>query len=94
MHRFVLNTAAALALTTGAALAASPDPTATQFDPATQGPAAVNGHSSYYSGYVFPNERLPSDEQYMARPTAPPPGHGVFSHIYLYPPNEGDDSDG
>ena len=92
MQRFVLTTAAALALSTGAALAASPDPTATPVAPAMQGPAAVSAYSGYYSGYVYPNEGLPSDEQYMARPTAPPPGHGVFSHVYLYPPAEGDDS--
>jgi hypothetical protein len=91
MRKFVLTTAAALALSTGAALAASPDPTATSVAPAIQGPAAVSAYSGYYSGYVYPNEGLPSDEQYMARPT-PQAGHGVFSHIYLYPPNEGDDS--
>jgi hypothetical protein len=93
MQKFVLTTAAALALSTGAALAASPDPTASPIvAPAIQGPAAVSAYSGYYSGYVYPNEGLPSDEQYMARPTAPQAGHGVYSHIYLYPPNEGDDS--
>ena len=90
MHRFVLTTAAALALSTGAALAASTDPTATAVAPPIQGSAAVSAYAGYYSGYVYPNERLPTDEQYMARPTAP--AHGVFSHIYLYPPAEGDDS--
>jgi opacity protein-like surface antigen len=92
MQKFVLTTAAALALSTGAALAASPDPTATSVAPAIQGQAAVSAYSGYYSGYVYPNERMAADEQYMARPTAPQAGHGVFSHIYLYPPNEGDDS--
>jgi hypothetical protein len=93
MQKFVLTTAAALALSTGAALAASPDTTATPVAPAIQGPAAVSAYSGYYSGYVYPNEGLPSDEQYMARPTAPPE-RSVFSHVYLYPPAEGDDSNG
>lgn len=92
MHRFVLTTAAALALSTGAALAASTDPTATAVAPPIQGSAAVSAYAGYYSGYVYPNAGLAWDEQYMARPTAPQPGHGVFSHVYLYPPAEGDDS--
>ena len=92
MHRFILTTAAALTLSTGAALAASPDSTATPIAPAIQGPAAASASSGYYSGYVFPNVGLPSDEEYMARPAAAPPAHGVFSHIYLYPPAAGDDS--
>ena len=58
MQKFVLTTAAALALSTGAALAASPDPTATSVAPAIQGQAAVSAYSGYYSGYVYPNERL------------------------------------
>ena len=94
MQRLFLTAAAALALSTGATLAASPDPSATPVAPAIQGPAAVGSYSGYYSGYVFPNEDLPTDKQYMARPTAPPPGHGVFSHVYLHLPNEGADSNG
>jgi hypothetical protein len=91
MQRFVLTTAAALALSTGAALAGSPDPAATSVAPAIQGQAAVSAYSGYYSGYVYPNEGLPTDEQFMARPT-PAPERSVFSHVYLYPPYEGDDS--
>ena len=58
MHRFVLTTAAALALSTGAALAASTDPTATPVAPPIQGSAAVSAYSGYYSGYVYPNAGL------------------------------------
>jgi opacity protein-like surface antigen len=94
MRKFVLTTAAALALSTGAALAASPDPTMTPVAPAIQAPAAVSAYSGYYSGYVYPNEGLPTAEEFMARPTAPPSGHGIYSHVYLYPPSEGDDSNG
>jgi hypothetical protein len=95
MQKFVLTTAAALALSTGVALAASPDPTATSVAPA-QGHAAVSAYSGYYSGYVYPNEGYPNEasptnEEYMASPTPAPDG-SIFSHVYLFPPNEGDDS--
>jgi hypothetical protein len=93
MQRFVLTTAAALALSTGAALAASPDATATPVAPPQ---SAVSAYSGYYSGYVYPNEGYPNEgsptnEEYMARPT-PAPEHSIFSHVYLFPPNEGEDS--
>ena len=72
MHRFFFTTAAALALSTGAALARADRPHSVA--PAIQAPAAASAYSGYYSGYVFPNDGLPSDEQCMARPTAPPAG--------------------
>jgi opacity protein-like surface antigen len=94
MQRFVLATAAALTLSTGAALAASPDPTVTPVAPAIQAQAEASAYSVYYDGYVFPNDGSPSSGQGMDRPVAAQRGHGVFSRVYLYPPADGDDSAG
>ena len=52
MQRFFLTTAAALALSTGAALAQSPDPTATPVAPAIQA-AAASAYSGYYMVMSF-----------------------------------------
>ena len=91
MHRFLLTTAAALALSTGAALAQSPAPAAAPVSPAMQA-AEASAYSVYYDGYVFPNDGSPSNGQGADRPVAPQRGHGIFSRVYLYPPADGDDS--
>ncbi len=92
MQRFLLTTAAALALSTGAALAQSPEPTAAPVSPAVQAQAEASAYSVYYDGYVFPNDGSPSSGQGADRPVAPQRGHGIFSRVYLYPPADGDDS--
>ena len=51
----------------------------------------------YVSGYVFPNDGSPSGDAPTAVYSPPPTqadGHFHFSRVYLYPPAEGDDSNG
>jgi hypothetical protein len=79
MKRSLLTAAAALVLSSGAVLAAG----TSQYQP----PAP----NTYSGGYVFPEYGTPPDEQPMAQQ---PGGIGRlrFSHVYLYPPAEGNDS--
>lgn len=88
MIRTILATAAALAVSTGAAFAASGPVT-----PAPQ-PLPPNG---FYSGYLFPDDGSPSGQEPEAIPVlVPPTPTGIpglyFTHIFLYPPSEGADS--
>src|SRR5262245_18160627 len=87
MARMILATAAALAVSTGAAFAAGPTAPASQQPP-------PNG---FYSGYLFPDDGSPSGDEPEAIPVLVPPtptgiGGLSFTHIYLYPPAEGADS--
>jgi len=94
MQRYLLATAAALALSTGSALAAGPDGITT-VSPATSPTAAASGYYGYYSsGYLFPDDGSPSGDQPTARALPVPSGTGIFSHVYLYPPSEGADMGG
>ncbi|HEY2621690.1 MAG TPA: hypothetical protein VGI78_30440 [Acetobacteraceae bacterium] len=79
MKRSLLAAAAALVVSSGAALAAGA--------PQYQQPAP-NGYSD---GYVFPEYGTPPAEEPLAQQ---PGGIGGlrFSHVYLYPPAEGNDS--
>ncbi len=85
MKTILLAGAAALALSTGAAFAASPN-TATP-DPSAafgQPPAPTYGTG----GYVFPDDGAPSGDLAgpVTEPQPQPPQTGRFSHVYLYPP--------
>jgi hypothetical protein len=79
MKRTLLTAAAALAVSSGAALAAGA--------PQYQQPAS-NG---YFGGYVFPEYGTPPDEQPMAQQPGSI-GRLRLSHVFLYPPAEGNDS--
>jgi hypothetical protein len=79
MKRSLLAAAAALVVSSGAALAAGA--------PQYQQPAP-NGYSG---GYVFPEYGTPPDEQPMAQQPGSI-GRLRLSHLFLYPPAENNDS--
>jgi len=94
MWRHLLASATALVLSAGGAFAASPGGLATTVAPAAPQAAASAYYGYYSSGYQFPDDGSPSGTQAMARPLPPQPRTGPYSHIWLYPPSEGADTNG